>query len=733
MTRNSHPQKPEPHSFLPFRRWELGLLLLILVGGAAVRMAYLTELAQEPQFLTPGPDQVDMAYFDDLARRLAQRVRDVAGLSDPGAPALNAPWKQKTTEALVRPPGYPLFVAAVYLVTGNSPVGLRAVQMCVGMGSVLLGWWLARRLLGRAAGLLMAVFMAGYWTLIVYEGELHAPVLAVFLSLGTLHALLGWRRVPGAVRAFVAGFAMGLQAITAPVVLLFIPAAACWTAITAPHRGRAALWVLAKSWAAAGIGLVILILPFTLYNYAADGSLLLVSAGSGTILLHGNHEGADGTYQTPRAGMPFEVSEDHEANMRALEKYLGRKPSWSEMSHMASAKAVEYILGHPRRFVELTLKRSLLFWGPREISFNVMEYCTRCSSPVLRRLPGSFSALFATAVAGIAFYFAALTARRQAGKGTDTWGGDLPGVGLVFLMLLLGYAPYTLLYASAHYRVPLLACVCFFAAYGLVCAFRALRTRHATRLAVCLLPGVAVYAASMAVPVSYEKDVERWYYYRITPRAERGDLDGALRASDRVVQSGINSTSAWQHHGDLLRRAGRTGEALKAYEAGLRTAATKDDTAAVWGRIGSARAEMGDKAAAETAFREALELDANDFESLAGLARLMLDRGMAGEAVLLLERAAAVRPEKSNTFFLLGLARRQMGQEEAAEASFRKGMAADPKDVWPVVGLANLFEAQGRMAEAHAAYAQALTIESANVQAQEGAARTVAQEKSGAA
>ncbi|TLM72538.1 MAG: hypothetical protein FDZ70_08335 [Actinobacteria bacterium] len=163
-------------------------------------------------------------------------------------------------------PGYPLFLAAVYGVTGHAEEGrpwpvLVALQLLFGAGAIALVYVLGSDLAGERAGAIAAFLFALY-----PPGFLIAP-LWLTEPLGTV-ALLGYvvlqlrarerRSVP---LALAAGAVLALAVLTRPAVLPVAVVPFALRAALGPREGlvrQAALalaaWALARLPAAAAVG-----------------------------------------------------------------------------------------------------------------------------------------------------------------------------------------------------------------------------------------------------------------------------------------------------------------------------------------------------------------------------------------------------------------------------------------------------------------------------------------------
>ena len=124
----------------------------------------------------------------------------------------------------VASPLYPLFLRGLVTV-GLAP---RYVQVLLGAVSCVLLALIGRALWGPSTGLIAALCAALYGPAIYFTGSLLPPVLAVFLVLSLLAALL-WADEQNDGRAFLGvGVLLGLCLLAAPQVALFAPAVLWW-------------------------------------------------------------------------------------------------------------------------------------------------------------------------------------------------------------------------------------------------------------------------------------------------------------------------------------------------------------------------------------------------------------------------------------------------------------------------------------------------------------------------
>ena len=127
-------------------------------------------------------------------------------------------------KAAVASPLYPLFLRG-FVAVGLAP---RYVQVLLGVASCALLALIGRAIWGPATGLIAALCAALYGPAIYFTGSLLPPVLAVFLVLSLLAALL-WADQQSDGNAFLGvGILLALCLLAAPQVVLFAPAVLWW-------------------------------------------------------------------------------------------------------------------------------------------------------------------------------------------------------------------------------------------------------------------------------------------------------------------------------------------------------------------------------------------------------------------------------------------------------------------------------------------------------------------------
>jgi 4-amino-4-deoxy-L-arabinose transferase-like glycosyltransferase len=202
-------------------------------------------------------------------------------------------------------------------------------NVALGVGSVALVFWLARRLAGTRAAVIAALLTACFPNLIFHTSVLLTETLFTGLLLSALALLLAapWREgEPRLARLFGFGLLVGAAALVRPVILVLLAALPLALLI-----GRFGWRRTVGATLLAGVGASLLIAPWSLRNLQVMGAPILISSNFGDNLCIGHYPGARGHFAiTPVCrerrgyGRPFvnphwEVRHDAEQRRKALD------------------------------------------------------------------------------------------------------------------------------------------------------------------------------------------------------------------------------------------------------------------------------------------------------------------------------------------------------------------------------------------------------------------------------
>ena len=377
---------------------------LVLLAALALRLILLGQLAEGP-------------YGDYLG--LDERYYHTQGLAVAAGEGPQTPFFMS--------PLYQLFIGGAYALFPGTYWAVRVLQLLLGLGTLLLVYLTARRLLPRWWALGVLVAAALYHQLFFFETLLLPSTLSVFLVTLGVYLAVRQRQDPRLPLSALIGAVFALAALAHGTLAL--PAAALGLYLffkRLKKNRRRAFAELALLVGAA----VVVVAPVTLVNSLAEGDFVLLSTNGGLNLYLGNQSGATGLY---RPYDPTTYAMDFTARLPA-ERELGSEVTPGEVDDYWYGRFGELWRSDPGRIVALSLKRALLYLNGYEFP-QVENYYFEAESVPLLRLPWlSLYLLLPLGVAGLIF------GRRRGAR----------VLGVVALTYFLGLLPF---FVTARFRV----------------------------------------------------------------------------------------------------------------------------------------------------------------------------------------------------------------------------------------------------------------------------------------
>lgn len=716
-------------SILMKQAWMPACIVLVAV---LLRCLYLNEASGNPEFSHPIYDPEYNAYW---ARALATGDWTVPpGIPDP----------EIRTTPHGRPPGYPWFLTGVYMLFGVNDFAPRIIQMGIGVLNALLLYFIGRKMFGATAGFFAGMFMASYWVFPYFEGLLTYPAVAVFLLLALILTLLQWQDDLKLWRTVLFGMLIGGFALFRPNGLLMMPFLLAWMTWLCRRR-RLSFRRTASSLALAVCACVCTLAPPFIRNYIVAGDIVFLSSYGGINLYVGNHPKA--SLVEPRipelmeiAGIEHWSCFDYPAIVRGLAAAQGKESiKYSEANRYFYRKAFTFIKEDPGRFLRNFARKTLLLFGPHEITNDtVMEYDKRYSK-VLGKLPG-FPWVLALFLFGLFAFMADIPARMRGEQDMTLTAGAL------LLLIFCSYAFSVVIYfVAGRYRVPLIPIMLLFAAFGaarLIDCFRHRRCKSA-------LAGLAVLM--ILVPLAhhdftgYKPSPGTWHLRRAMAYTAGGNVTRARESYQRALDCGSQSSVIFANLGRLhfengetqagidmyraclsrnpnnamirnnlgyeLYRLGRLKEAIEHLEQAVRI---NPRFALAHINLGNALADQGDIEKALHHFREAARLDPKNPAGPYNTARMLFEQGDLDGAIAQYLRTLEINPAYASALNNLGYCHEVRGAHEEALAYYRRAVEADPAFVLARNNLGNSLLKLDRPEEAKEAYTKALELEPGN-------------------
>ena len=283
---------------------------------------------------------------------------------------LTGPDPPSDATIIMHPPGYPLFIAAIYSLFGENE-SLRMIQILLNSLASIMVFFLTRRLFSQptaiVAGLLTAMApQFAYHSAIILPDELSAlPIV-----LGLYFLVRAWQEKQLAM-VVIAGASLGLS---------------CWlrsNALLLPlFFAAAALIVFPKGWrlkptAVLLAAFILTISPMTIRNYAVFAAFVPVSVGFGTTFIEGlgemDTEGRTGLPSTDEGVMEMDAGRlgrpDYYGNLYAPDGIA------RERDRVAAGLAV--VRANPGWYAASVLKRGLMTFRMERVPVIAPEHDER--------------------------------------------------------------------------------------------------------------------------------------------------------------------------------------------------------------------------------------------------------------------------------------------------------------------------------------------------------------------
>jgi len=731
----SRPARSRPSAGTD-KRLITGLILSgILVLGLALRVSYLREIVNSPDFACP---LVDAAYHDYWARALATNdwtIPDNVSYSDD---------PEIRTTPYFRPPGYPLFLAAVYRVFHGSYLAARIVQMAVGLAGGLLAYLLGRTVFGRRTGLVFAGLTSIYWAFIYFEGELLSTALLGTLGLAVVYTLCLWHEKRTVRYALAGGMLFGLFAVVRPNILLFGPAVLIWCWWV--QRRREPRGPVGLTWLGFTLGAVAMIVPVTIRNYVVAHDVVLITSNLGINLYTGNSENSTGKYTVfPSVGTLTEQTDwncfNYPQIVRGVEAVHGHEMKHSEVSSYFTGKATDYIRTHKARTLKLALIKTLLFWGPTELPSNKEIYLEKRTSATLRYLPGFPLALSLGLIGLLQLGLGRRRSQTPQGDDVSVTNRQFELSILTILFVITYFLSVLPFFVVGRYRVPIIPFLLLFGAYGLSRISQWVIARNLKRSLIWVGAAIAAYIVASIPIIPHEHDQASPHLLRANCYRLADKIDLAIQECREAVRLNPAEEKGHRRLADLLLREGHHAEAIEQYtqaaqlgpprfdvECNLGLAyrslgdlgraiehlhvavRLKPDGAEVHHRLATVLKRNGQTDAAIEQFRQATTLRPDYLPAHRDLATTLLTQRRFDEAIAQLRQILAHYPNEPRLHNLLGIALKSAGDVDGAIGRYRRAIELKPSHYQAHNNLANALLAQGHVEEALAHYQQALKI-----------------------
>jgi tetratricopeptide (TPR) repeat protein len=562
----------------PEVRRDAAALAAIFALALGLRLFYLAQVEPLPSFEHL---LVDARSYDEWAQRIA--AGDWLG-----------------DRVFYQAPAYPYFLALLYSAFDRDLHSVHVLQMGLGALACVLLALATKRIFGRAAGFAAGLLMAAYAPALFFDGLIEKTGLGLFLTALLLVCLTGFAARPAAARGALAGFIVGLLALTRENALIFALAIPAWMLWQERRTGKGGARNALPHVAAFALGLALVLLPVGFRNLAIGDTFAITTSQLGPNFYIGNNPQATGLYAPLLPGRQTPDFEGSDA-ARAAEWETGRELSPGEVSSFWLGRSLDWISENPGTWLALLLQKLLFTINDYEIPDTEDIYVHAEFSWLLAGLHAlfRFGVLLPLALAGMVFAFSRETAVRERSAAVL-----LAGLAVLFA------AAVAVFYVWARYRFPLVPLLVPFAGLALVESFACAGRGEWRRL---VAPGAALATA-------------------------------ALLSNATLLDRELLSQSAWVNLGNIMIRERRFEEAEQYL---TRAGEIPHESADLHFHFAALRFQQGRKADAEQHLRRMLELDATDFRGHRLLAQLLREQGRRKEANLHLRESVRLDPGRA--------------------------------------------------------------------------------------
>jgi 4-amino-4-deoxy-L-arabinose transferase-like glycosyltransferase len=252
---------------------------------------------------------------------------------------------------------YTFYLVMVYAVFGVHPLAARIIQAVIfGLLQPYLTYRIGSRLFDKWTGLVSALLAAGYAYFVYYGGTLMTEpfyILAILWVFDSCIQLVTQPETDKPLRRwFLLGVGMGLAVLLRQVFLLMIPIILLWMGWALYRRQpsfRFARLVVPL------LVVAVMILPFTIYNTARFGQVVLLNTNAGFAFFWGNH---------PYYGTKFISILPGDVYRELIPQEL-RRLDEAALDQALLGRAMENIMDDPVRYVQLSISRIpdfYMFW-----------------------------------------------------------------------------------------------------------------------------------------------------------------------------------------------------------------------------------------------------------------------------------------------------------------------------------------------------------------------------------
>lgn len=629
------------------------------------------------------------------------------------------------SQVFFRAPLYSYFVAGIYWLSNNSLWAVRITQVFLSTAAVLFTYIIAKKLFNFSIALVSMILVAFNGILIYFQGEILIPTLLTLLFLIFIYLLIQAELKFSSPLFFWAGVVMGLAALTRPNILIFYPL--YLISLIFKYRRKSIkklLWLT--------LGLILLIFPITLRNYAVGNDLVLIASQGGVIFYIGNNENSDG-----KSAVIPEVGDDWD-EVSLAERAVGHTLKPSQVSSYWLKRGLHFIYQQPLSFLKLTLKKTWYFFHGYEIGNNQDIYLFSKHSPLLQILLFKIN-LFPP----LGFFFPSGILIPLALVGMIMSFKKRSNIVSVLILLIIAYSlSIIIFFVCSRYRVPLIPFLCILGAYCLYRFYHLFKGRKFLKLSIAggglLLCTVGLnlqifnyssnpqamehfnrgliylqqneydqareeFQTSLSHSPRYQRahlNIGLTYYYQ-------GKYQQALHHYQQEMQINPNESRTYNNIAVIYSAQGNNREAVQMWK---RAVQLNPRYSEAYLNLGVKYEQLDSLDQAGEIYAKLLEVESQNYHALVGLARVFQNQNNLPRAIIYLRKAIQEDPHNYQAYYNLGVIYIEQGDFNKARDYFKDALQRNPRSVQSLHNLGMIFLHQNNLVQAQHYFNSAVQV-----------------------
>ena len=520
------------------------------------------------------------------------------------------------SEVFFQAPLYPYFLAVVYTLFGHSQDAVYLIQIVLGLLGIYALYRAGKKIAGEKVGLVAAALSAFYGVYLFYDVQLLKESLAVTLVCLLFWTLVEAREKKGAALWVWAGIICGFLSLLRENMLLIIP-----FLILLAIRPRERFSAFFLRGLVFVLGVVIILTPVAFRNWKVGGNFLPTTFQGGVNFYIGNNPQATGTYRSLSPGKQIPAYERTEP-IRLAEKEIGRTLKPYEVSNFWLRKSLDWAKKNPTDFLKLQVKKIQMFWSWYEWPDAVDYYYVKQTSIIYKIPLLEFGSISFLALIGLWFI------RRR-----------LRAFFPVLLFVVMWMASTAVFFLFSRYRLPAVPGLILIGAAGVGSVFASWNQNR--RQSVIVL-GLVVLALGAPLFVNPKPKQDLVFYNLALVYERMGNTALAVQNYKKAYSANPNDFLSCINLGNLAAKEKRWDEALDWYK---KAEAIESEVEGVHANIGGVYVAQGNFDEAEKAFDRALEINAENIETLHNKAILLAMKKQFREALEINKKVLQLAPD----------------------------------------------------------------------------------------